>query len=307
MKPLLTIALLPLLAASTLRVAAKDAEAFLIYEEGDIERVWLTAATTTAVRYKETERAVDTKDIRISEVQSIYIVEPPEMTAAVELFQARKYSEAKEQLAKVKADYVGIEELADNPSTAAGYLELECLRKLGDLDGLNKSLEKFRKEGLTREYQLRQIELYAMWDAVRTKDWSRLQSICEERLKERMPGSQRAQVGYCLGLALDAQDKIFPAINAYNIAMTADTGASEVITSQAALNAMALYKKDPELQTAVKLWGTKDERPNSTGQQHLYEAASLAELFQLSLGNGKPLPKEHQDLLKYVKKIDVDK
>ena len=168
-----------------------------------------------------------------------------------------------------------------------------------------KALETFDKAGLTREFQLRQVELYAMWDAVRTKDWARLENICKERLKERMPGFQRAQIGYCLGLALDSQDKLIPAINAYNIAMTADTGASEDLTRTATLNSLRLYKKDPDVQTAIKLWGTPDEIPGSTGHQRLLEAAALTELYQLSLGGGTPLPDEFKDLLKYVKKTEA--
>lgn len=304
MKSLLPYLALPVFAISGAH-AQQQAEAFLIYEEGDVERVWITAATAVAIRYKGTEQAVDTEDAKIDEFQSIYILEPPTLSEAIELYQGRKYSEAKDKLAAVKTAYKAIEELPDNPSTLAAYLELECLRKLGDLDGLAKALETFDKAGLTREYQQRQIELYAMWDAVRTKDWSRLESICVERLKERMPGFQRAQIGYCLGLALDSQDKLIPAINAYNIAMTADTGASEDITRLAAENSLRLYKKDTDVQTAIKLWGTPDEVVGSSGHQRLLEAAALAELYELSLGGGQPLPADFKDLLKYVPKTET--
>jgi hypothetical protein len=298
MKTFLSFAALGLLAAGSLH-AQQQAEAFLVYEEGDIERVWLTAASATGIRYKETEVAVDTKDAKISEFQTIYILEPVALTEAIDLFQGRKYAEAKEKLAAVATAYKALEELPDNPSTNASYLTLECLRRSGDLEGLAKALETFDKGGLTREHQLRQLELYAMWDAVRTKDWPRLENIASERLKERMPGYQRAQVGYCLGLALDSQDKIVPAINAYNIALTADTGASEDITRTAAANALRLYKKDPGVQTAIKLWGSKDENPNTSGHQMLVEAGALASLYELSLGGGTPLPDEAKDLLKY--------
>jgi tetratricopeptide (TPR) repeat protein len=306
MKSLLPYLALPVFAITGAHAqqAPQQAEAFLIYEEGDVERVWITAATAVQIRYKGTEQAVDTEDAKIDEFQSIYILEPPALSEAIELYQGRKYAEAKDKLAAVKLAFKPIEELPDNPSTLAGYLELECLRKLGDFDGLAKALETFDKAGLTREYQQRQIELYAMWDAVRTKDWSRLENICVERLKERMPGFQRAQIGYCLGLALDSQDKLIPAINAYNIAMTADTGASEDITRTATENSLRLYKKDPDVQTAIKLWGTPDEVVGSSGHQRLLEAAALAELYELSLGGGQPLPADFKDLLKYVKKSE---
>jgi hypothetical protein len=304
MKSLLPYLALPLFALPAFAQQPQQAEAYLITEEGDFERVWITAATATAIRYREMEQAVDQRDAKISDYQSIYLMEPAALTEAIELYQGRKYSEAREKFAAVKASYKAIEELPDNPSTTAAYYEMECLRKTGDLDGLAKAVEAFQKDGLTREFQLRQVELYAMWDAVRTKDWGRLQNICSERLKERMPGFQRAQVGYCLGLAYDSQDQIIPAINAYNIAMTADTGASEDIARSAALNAMRLYKKDPEVQTAIKLWGTPDENPNASGHQRLLEAGALAKLFELSLGGATALPAEHKDLLKYVPKTE---
>ena len=304
MKHFLTLTLLPMLATSSLR--AVQAESFLIFEDGRFDRAWIVASSASAIRYKETEQAVGTKDLKRSAVQSIYILDPPEFTEAMELFQGRKYAEAKDKFAAVAKEYKPINELPDNPATAAGFYEMECLRKLGDLDGLAQAMDSFQKQSLTRENQFRQIELNAMWEAVRKKDWSRLRNICTERLKERIPGSQRAQVGYCLALALDAEGEIYPAINAYNIAMTADTGASEDLTRKAALNSMALYKKDPEVQSAIKLWGTKDENPNSAGQQRLFEAAALAELYELSLGGGTPLPAEHKDLLKYVAKVKVD-
>lgn len=298
MKTFLSLAVLPVFAAASLH-AQQQAEAFLIHEQGEIERVWLIAASAAAIRYKDTAEAVDTKDAKIDDFQSIYILEPPALTEAIELFQGRKYAEAGEKLAAVATTYKAIEELPDNPSTAAAYLQLECLRRSGDLEGLAKALETFDKAGLTREHQLRQLELYAMWDAVRTKDWPRLESIAKERLKERLPGYQRAQVGYCLGLALDSQDKIIPAINAYNIAITADTGASEELARNAAINALRLYKKDPGVQIAIKLWGTPDENPNTSGHQMLVEAGALAGLYELSLGGGTPLPAESKDLLKY--------
>jgi tetratricopeptide (TPR) repeat protein len=298
MKTFLSLAVLPVFAAASLR-AQQPAEAFLIRGQGEVGRVWLTAATADAIRYKDSEVAVDAKDAKIAEFQSIYILEPPALTEAIELFQGRKYAEAGEKLAAVATAYKAIEKLPDNPSTAAAYLRLECLRRSGDLEGLAKALETFDKAGLTREHQLRQLELHAMWDVVRTKDWPRLESIATERLKERLPGYQRAQVGYCLGLALDSQDKIIPAINAYNIAITADTGASEELARNAAANALRLYKKDPGVQTAIQLWGTPDENPNSSGHRMLVEAGALAGLYELSLGGGTPLPAESKDLLKY--------
>jgi hypothetical protein len=284
--------------------AQQPAEAFLIRGNGDATRVWITAATATTIRYKETAVAGELRDGMIADFPSIHILEPPALSDAIELYQARNYTEAKDKFAAVKTTYKDIRTLPDNPSTDAAFLELECLRKSGDLEGLAKTLETFDKAPLTRESQLRQVELYAMWEAARTRDWGRLERICEERLQERMPGFQRAQIAYCLGLALDSQDRPIPALNAFHIAMTADGGASEEIARPAALKALRLYQKDPAVQDAIKHWGTPGEASGSAGRQRLREAAGLARLYQLTLGGGTPLPDEFKSLLGYLPKSE---
>ena len=119
-----------------------------------------------------------------------------------------------------------------------------------------------------------------------------------------MPTYQRAQVGYCHGLALEGLEKPIQALNAYAIAITADYGASNELAEQAALNSLRLYTKDPEVQLAIKLWGTEDEDPHSSGRFRLEEAAALADTYEQVLGGGKALPSEYKALLKY--KADSD-
>lgn len=301
MRFLLPCLFLPLLAISPAG-AQQPVEAFLIHGNGTAAKVWITAATATTIRYKETAQADELQEGMIADFRSIHIVEPPALSDAIELYQARKYVEARDKLAAVKTAYKDLRTLPDNPSTDAAYLELECLRKSGDLDELAKMLESFDKAGLTRESQIRQVDLYAMWDAVRTRDWDRLERICKERLKERIPGFQRAQIAYCLGLALESRDQPIPAINAYHVAMTADSGASEEITRPAALKALRLYQQDPAVQDAIRRWGSPIEVSGSAGRQRLQEAAALARLFQLSLGGGTPLPDEFKSLLQYLPK-----
>ena len=61
-----------------------------------------------------------------------------------------------------------------------------------------------------------------------------------------------------------------------------------------------------EVQTAIKVWGTKDENKNAKGYSDLLEAASIAHLFELSLGGGAPLPSEFKALLKYKPKEQAE-
>jgi len=273
--------------------------ALLINSDGSFAKAWLIAATKTSIRYRETEVGVDTKDSRISEFSAIYLYEPREFSVAMDLYQARKYQEAKTAFAAVKDRFKSLNALENNHSTLSAFYEMECMRRLGDLEGLAAALQKFIKEPLTRETHLRQIEIYVLWDAVRTKSWDRVDILARERDKTKLPGDQRAQVAYCHGLALEGLGKPTEALVAYSIAMTADAGASEEIARQSALRVLAIHKANPEVQTAIKVWGTADENKNSKGYSDLVEAASVAELFELSLGAGSPLPSDLKVFLKY--------
>jgi hypothetical protein len=301
MKTQFLTALVPLIALTA--VVAQDAPflapALLVDKNGGFQQVWLMAATKNAIRYRETEVSVDTKDARLGEFGSIYVFEPREYVQAMDLYQGRKYEEAKAKFAEVKERYKPIRPLDDSPSALAGFYEMECLRKLEDLDGLAAALETFIKEPLTREIHRRQLELYVMWDAVRTKSWDRVDILAKERENTRLPGSQRAQVAYCHGLALEGLERPKDALFAYEIAMTADAGASEVITRNSALRVLAIHLADPAVQNAMKVWGTPDESKNSKGYSDLTEAAAVAALYQLSLGAGAPLPDEYEVFLKY--------
>jgi tetratricopeptide (TPR) repeat protein len=309
MKNQLIAALLPAL-AFTVSAPAQNAQApfqspaLLIEEDGAFKKVWLVAATKTSIRYRETEVAVDTVDGRTSEFSAIYLYEPREFSLAMDLYQARKYAEAKEKFIAIKERYKPLMQMENSHAALSAFYEMECLRKLGDLEGLTAALQKFIKDPLTRETHLRQIELYVLWDAVRTKSWDRLEILAKERAATRLPGDQRAQVAYCHGLALEGLNRPEDALFAYSTAMTADAGASEEIARQATLRVLAIHKANPEVQNAIKVWGTTDENKNSKGYSDLLEAAGVAELFELSLGAGTPLPAEYKTFLKYKAKAE---
>ena len=311
MKNHLLAALLPVLSLSAGAQAppveppaAFQTPALLIEKEGAFQKVWLVAATKTSIRYREREVAVDTVDGRISQYDSIYLFEPREYSVAMDLYQARKYEEAKEKFIALKERFKPIQAMENNPASLAAFYEMECLRKLGDLEGLAAALQKFVKDPLTRETQLRQLEIYVLWDAVRTKSWDRLNIMANERTTTRLAGDQRVQVAYCHGLALEGLNRPADALIAYQTAITADAGASEELVRLAALRVLAIHHADPEVQNAIKFLGTKDENKNSKGYANLLEAAAVAELFELSLGAGTPLPAEFKGYLKYKPKTD---
>lgn len=299
MKKILLTILVPALSLSAFAQSAFQTEAILANDSGENFQAWILAATATSIRYKTTAISSDFTDAKVTDFTTIFLKEPAGYSAAMDLYEARKYKVAQEKFAGIKNDFKPIATLRDNYHTLAAFYEMECMRKQGDLEGLAAALQSFIKAPLTRDHQLRQLDLYIMWDAVRSLAWDRVLLIASERDEESLPGYQRAQVAYCKGLALQNLERGSEAIISFNVAITADAGASEMIAQEAALNALQVYLADKEVQTAIGVWGTDDENKGSGGYIRLTEAAALANFYDKVLKVGKPLPAELKEFLKY--------
>ena len=284
--------------------AAVPAEAVLMQEDETYIDIWIIAGTKTDVRYLESKVDTDFTDMKISKAKSIYLKEPKEFTQAIDLFQARKYAEAKAIFAALKARYKYMEAMPGNYSALSAFYEMECMRKLNDLEGLNTAMQRFIPDPLLRQSHKQQVEIYTFWDAVRTKGWQRVDAMAKERVGVHLPSNLRAQIAYCHGLALEGLKKPNEALNAYSTAITADSGASEEIARQASLNCLRILKADPEVQKAIRLWGTVDEVKTSSGRVRLLEASAMAHVYKKFFSLGSPLPPEYLDLLKYKEEED---
>lgn len=276
-----------------------QAPALLAKPGADARKVWLVSADNEFLRFHETEWSSTVVEAKRSEFETIHILEPVEYTEALALYRGRKYEEAKAAFAAVRERFKPLEALPNNPCSLAGFHQLECMRRLGDLEGLAKGLQGFAKGALTRETQLRQLELDMLWDAARAKNWEQLETLARERANTRLPADQRAQIAYCHGLALEGLNRPGDALSAYATAMIADGGASEEITRQAALRVLAIHKADPEVAAAAKDWDPKGGGSGGKGRAKLLEAAAVARLFEFTLGAGTPLPAEYKEFLKF--------
>lgn len=275
----------------------------LILEEKEFEDVFLLGATNVNVYYVPVPNSVKVEAKRRSEVLGVYIKEPKDYSEALALFENRKYNEALAKFREVKKRYSKFLPLPGNHATLAGFYEMECLRNLEDLEGLAAAVADFQSENLQREDQLQQVEIYIFWDAVRQKQWERLDLLSKEWTKRRVPISHRAQIAYCHALSLEALKRPMEALNTYAVAMTADFTKSEVIVRNSVLNSLRVYASLPEVQTAMKLWGSSDEEPNSTGYALLTEANALARLYNAAgFGAGVELPTLQKAFLKYTPK-----
>ncbi len=284
-----------------------DAHAEVVYIEKATQKeravkVWLTAASTTNIEYKIAPKAQNRVRLPRIQIRSIYFFEPLVFKEALEAYENRDYACAKEKFETCRTDYKKIDNLPGNYSTLAGFYEIECCRKLWDLEGLKERLDRYRSEALVRENQRNQLEIYPLWDAVRTKAWPRLTTLAQEVLSQRKwTGEQLAQIKYCQGLALDSLGSPREALNAFNWALTADRTASEIITKRAAMNCFRIFKNHDEVKLAIRLWGTEEEDPDSAGHRLLQEAGSLCALWKSALGRGQPLPAEYAVFLKFKK------
>jgi tetratricopeptide (TPR) repeat protein len=263
-------------------------------------------ATSAQIEYRDPVDAEGTTVSNIKDFELIYFVEPAEYFAAMDLYEAGKYEDAKAQFKKYKDQTKAVANLPGNYHVLAAFHELECFRQLGDLKSLAEALATFPKGQLTREFQLRQLELYVLWDAVKSESWERVLVVATEREKQKMPDSQLVQVYYCKGLALEKLNRPDDALEAYNLAMTADAASSEGLVAKSAIAALGVYHKNPAVQEAITLWGTEDEKKGSHGYIKLVEAGALARVYQAYFAHIKEIPKEYKKLADYKIKEDPE-
>ena len=294
-----------ILAVTLTRLTAADAHALLVYTDkvsgqDDIMPVWITAASALNIEYKTTPQGLNRTRMSRASINSIYFFEPPIFKEATELYESRDYQGAREKYALCRAAFKAVDDLPGNYGTLAGYYELESCRKLFDLEALKDLLDAYQFGSLVREHHRNQLEVYQVWDAVRTKSWPRLDSLATKMLAEKKWISEHlAQLKYCHGLALEGLGRPTDALIAFNGAFTADSTASEATTKQAALACLRIIKDHDEVKLAIALWGTEDEDVNSSGYYLLQEGVALCDLWKKALGGGQALPAEHAVFLKY--------
>ena len=293
------------MALSTMLVNAQEGEpmvsGYLIKPDGSYERVLVMGSNKLGnIFYKDNPRSTVTKQSAIDGFSGIWLFEPKDFTDAKNLFESRKYQEAKDAFIALQERYKNFKFLDDNYVDLSKFYEMECYRKLKDYETLSAKLELYLPDKLTRPGQLQQTKLYKMYDAVHKKDWSRLDNMCKDYAQDILTLGQRAQVAFCQGLAYEGLGRDNDALNAYATAMTADFTRSEVIVRDAALNSLRIFEADEEVKIAMDLWKTPDEDKNSKGYRKLEEANGLARLYdKAGLGSGVELPAKYQKFQEY--------
>ena len=299
MKKILTAALL--LAASLCSlVGAKEARILIVTDE-DTFTGWMMDASKSKFLWRETQETLVKREQSLLSC-TIYFLQVPEFTEALELYKSRNYKDAAPKFAECAGEYDKLNEVKGNPSTMALFYEMECYRRLEDLEKLSELAAKFEPQNLLYKFQRDQYEIYGVfWDAVRTKSWNRLDAICRDEKWRgvKLPGNLRGQISYCHGLALEGAGQPVKALNAYNNAFVADFAASEEITRKSAVNCLRIILNHEDVKTAMALYPTEDYSDDSNGASLIKEATALLKLWDKVLGSGEKVPAKYKVFLKY--------
>ena len=284
---------------------AEPAPARIFNTNGSDGNALITSYKDGAIEYKSSLRDNKAKSLPASKIQGIYFYEVEVFTEAIELYDSRKYAEAKVKFLECVEAYEDMQGAPNNYSTLAGFYALECSRRMFDLEGLKEGMALFKKEGLTRETQIQQLELNVFWDTVRRKDWEKVIRLADKWRERQLPVSHRAQLAYCQGLAYENLAKENPALienalNSYNVVLSADFMASRELVVDAASKALAIYSNDAGVRSAMAAWGKPEENKNSNGYQFLREANALAKFYQqMGLDKVKPFAAEAKAFLEF--------
>lgn len=277
------------------------APAFLIAADGKAPKVFLTGATESQLKYKQTEQTTKIDTVDRSRVQSVFFIEPDSFVKAMRAFQTANFEDALLQFQNCKEEFKDVDTVPGNYSTLAAYFEMECFRLSGQFDKLEAAKEKFLSAPLLRQEFLEQVEFYAAWIAAKDESWERMTRLAEEYKDKTEIGSHKAQMAYLAGLGHHNQGELEEALDNYAQAMIADYGASRNVVKMAYEKSLSILKEDEEVQTAMKIYGTADERPGSLGHRRLLQAGALVKLYQLTFGDKEPLADDLKVFEKFAK------
>jgi hypothetical protein len=224
---------------------------------------------------------------------------PEEYSKAMDLYENGKFKEAQEEFKKYKEASKSLAQFPNNFHTLSAYYEMECMRNLGDYQGLFTALQSFIKKPLVRDDHNRQLDLYVMWDAFRAEDWNRVVIIAAEMDEVELADYQRVQVAYCYGVGLHKLTRDREALIQYAIAMTVDAGGSRPLAQQSAINSLQIYYDDAEVQLAMKNWKTEDENKSSVGYLRLLAANKLAKVYVKMIRSDVTMPADYKKFLKF--------
>ena len=292
-----------LLGALTLSVSAEttNARAVVTDRDGKSREIYVITASEKAILYLANARSTSQETMLRRSVDSIFFYRPSSYQKALEAYNSGKFSVAAAGFKACKEEYIKTKLLPQNYSSRAAFYELECARRQGKYDELATLLDEFRPDSLVNENYITQLEIYPFWEAVGKKQWKRIKQISPSWDKKKLPGFQRAQVAYCVGLALKEMGELDEALMRFNEALALSELKEIELVQNSAEMAIEVILADEAVQACEKSQSTSKPDQGSRAYLNLLEAVAIAKFWD-GCESGRPLPTKYKKLLKYERK-----
>ena len=298
MKAITIISLLGSLTLASSLSAQTLAPAYVFDRDGEIETVFVEAASEKTVRYRRSERSTNRIDTRLNSI-TIKFLKPKEFAIAEALYENGRFEDALAEFTKTREKYEFSEDVPGNYSTLAGFYEMECARKLGNYTKLAELRRQFQPEPLLLESDKEKYRIGECYEAVEAKSWSRLTNLAKGWVDKKLSPPLRAEVSYLLGLGYKGEEKYEDALVELNRAIVSNAGSDLVQTKNAVIACFEIFETYPIVVEARRVHGTPAEEPNSPGNALLGEAAALVTVWEQAHTNGEKLPSKYREYLKY--------
>ena len=291
------IRVLFLLSSLVLLAHASIARVYIVKKNGKAKRAYLSKVSKKAITYIDNPKDTSGSEVLKEEVQTIFFYQPKSFAKALALFNNYRFQDAYDLFTDCKMKYKPYDALDGNYSTIAGFYELECVRRLGDLARLDQLLNDFRPAPLLDENHLTQLAIYPFWHAVHTASWERLLTLAPQWENKKLPGTQRAQIAFCHALALEALGEREGALLKFHEALAVSDLKEQNLISKACAKIIFLITEQKEVLEYLKL--PLDTRSQSSRLYHeVLAASSVAKLWSQLSHSGSSFPSEYQPLLK---------
>ena len=282
---------------TTILSYADAAKVVINMKDGSSKSSLLVRADKAKVFYIDNVNDTTESAISRDNIESIFFYRPSSFHKGLESYKLGKFNEAKAAFQTCKKEYQGLKILLGNYSVLASFYEMECARRSGDLESLDKLLDSFRPEALINENFINQLSIYPFWNAVKSRSWDKMLLLAKQWDKKKLPAYQRAQVSYCHALALQAKGEEEESLLKFNEVLALSNLKEVDLVENACEKIIDTILAKPGTMDVKKKLRTDKAKKNSTAYYQLLEAASVARLWNNLTNQTRKLPSKYKDLL----------
>ena len=294
-----SILLSTFLTSIVLPLSAETLARAIVISGGRSDEVLLTKASKTQLFYKN--RARDTADRTIDRnlVSNVYFFRTESYQRAFEAYAKGEFKIAKELFKGCKEEFATFDSIPGDYSSLSAYYEMECARRLGDLEASMTLFKSFRPEKLINESQRSQLEIYSIWENVSAESWDKVLTLARLLEKKKLPGYQQAQISYCQGLAYQGKGEKDQAIAKYNEGIALSEFREPELIENASEKIIDILLQNEKVGELLKKAGKiKEENKFDQAYQDLKQASALALVWDSLTNQTRDLPSKYKKLLK---------